>query len=171
MLSTACYASRSFTNIQQRRSAQRSDHLNKAAGARMLRHHVSGDFVKADGTLDIDYMLDVFVFHVMHPEVQGWVYTHAITDIIAAGFTPLDVPRNLALIASCDSPEDYVVAKAYGWRTARVSSDGKATAFGEVSCLNDTRGLTCAECKICLPGRKADIVFKLKGKRKEKHVT
>lgn len=164
-MNNGCYAQKGHVGIQQKHSVGEFSELTKAAGAGMLRHHVSGDFMREseDGAvLDIDYLLDVIVFHVMFPHVKGWVYTHAIREIVEAGFTPADIPDNLAMLASCDNADDYVFAKKHGWRTASVTEDGKPTHFGEVSCLHDTRHMKCSQCKICLPNRKADIVFKFK---------
>lgn len=50
-------------------------------------------------------------------------------------------------MASCDTPQEAIEARAKGWRVFLVG-DG-TSPIKAVECLADSRDLTCAECKIC----------------------
>ena len=77
---------------------------------------------------------------------RGWTgYTHAWRDC--------DPAFRSFLMASCDSPEDTVDARAAGWRSFRVRQgvdDG--VMGGEIVCPASTEGghrAQCADCRLC----------------------
>lgn len=56
------------------------------------------------------------------------------------------------LMASVDSPEEYSEARAYGWRTFRVSTVIGEQFDGEISCPASREAgykATCEECSLC----------------------
>ena len=70
-------------------------------------------------------------------------YTHQWADIHPAwsGF----------LMASCDSVEEYRLARAAGWRAFVVTPKGAPTPEGTVPCMNvrERNPLQCADCGAC----------------------
>ena len=51
-------------------------------------------------------------------------------------------------MASVDSIEEYRQAVGAGWRTFRVSYDGK-TEKGEIVCPSTTHDVKCVDCNLC----------------------
>lgn len=58
-------------------------------------------------------------------------------------------------MVSADTPKVAAKAQAQGLRTFRVKSPEAPLLAGEVICLADSKGMSCAECKAC-DGAKAD---------------
>ena len=68
------------------------------------------------------------------------------------------------VMASCDTPQDYIDAKAMGWRTFRVRSADEPLAKREIVCPASDEGgkrTECAACKLCAGASKsaADIAI------------
>lgn len=53
------------------------------------------------------------------------------------------------VMASCDTFNDYLLATSIGWRTFRVLAPGEMADNGEIQCLSDAKGMTCAQCRRC----------------------
>lgn len=53
------------------------------------------------------------------------------------------------LMASCDSPFDRLIAKAEGYRVFRATAPGAPLQEGEIMCVNESHGKTCAQCGLC----------------------
>jgi hypothetical protein len=90
-------------------------------------------------------------------------YTHQWKNPALAAY-------NKYLQASVDSPAEYKMAKAKGWRTFRVSTDWDLHE-GEMICMNSWQDKTCAECLLCGGNTtkiKQDIIIKVHGKLKHK---
>lgn len=66
----------------------------------------------------------------------------------------LDMPADLAaqwrglVMASADSAALAERAQSEGWRTFRVSTSTTSTK-GEIECLSESKGVSCAACKLC----------------------
>ena len=69
-------------------------------------------------------------------------YTHQWRNPVAAGLRTL-------CMASVDSDEDVRDAVAAGWRYFRVLAPGDSAPARSVECLSDSKGKTCAECRMC----------------------
>ncbi len=81
------------------------------------------------------------------------------------------------LMASCDSVQDYTLAKSLGWRTFRVKSPNDPLNPREISCpASDESGhrTTCARCRLCngakRQDRRADIAIQVHGKGKNNFI-
>ena len=76
---------------------------------------------------------------------QAWTgYTHQWHKPVAA-------PLRTLCMASVDSELEAAQARALGWRTFRVVAPGDPEPDNpaEIECLSDSRGLTCAQCRLC----------------------
>jgi hypothetical protein len=165
LLGNGCYAQRARVNIAQRRSAYETATLDKAAGAPLIRHHVSGDAFRAD-KLDRGYVRSLFSWHkrAAQKHTIGWTYTHRAQDWTDAGYGPETHPEKLAVLASCADKKTARSLRKIGWRTARVSEKRDADK-GEVYCPYDfakdsgtAPKTNCAKCRKCFPGG-PNIVF------------
>ena len=154
-----CYAERGRVNIAQRRAAYETATLDKAAGAPLIRHHVSGDAFRKD-RLDKMYVRSLFAWHkrAAQKHTIGWTYTHRAQDWTDAGYGPETHPERLAVLASCADKKTARSLRKIGWRTARVSEKRDADK-GEVYCPYDfakDEGVApktnCAKCRKCFPG-------------------
>ena len=178
MLEKGCYAKKSYTGMNAHRALSRYDAMDKLieAGATMGRINVSGDlFMQApDGygyCLDVLYVLNIIAWCNKHPKFTAWLYTHDVSALIDAGFAPCfqSFPKNLHIIASVDSLEKRELAKAHGYRTARVILNEQDKVQGETFCpfdlakhRNKKPDITCVTCKLCFnPAHKHDIAFML----------
>lgn len=84
------------------------------------------------------------VWSALTAKATGWTgYTHQSR---ARGFDR----RILSLcMISADTAKQADKANASGARTFRVMGKGDTLRAGEIECLSDAKGLTCAECKLC----------------------
>ena len=74
---------------------------------------------------------------------KGWTgYTHQWRKPVFQGF-------NAYLMASADCQGDAIEARAAGWRYFRVRGESEPMASGEIECLSDSKGITCADCRLC----------------------
>ena len=162
LLNNGCYAKRGRVGIQAKRSANDNHDLMKLAGNTLVRHLVSGDWLKTlkNGrkVLDRAFIRSVIALHKKAPWLTGWGYTHAASQWHKAGIAPKDLPRNLHILVSCDSVEEKVEHNAAGWRTARVIQELDERQPDEFVCPVDAqkrKGMalekrtTCARCKAC----------------------
>jgi len=75
---------------------------------------------------------------------DGWTgYTHQWRN-------PLFAEYRGFVMASVESLNDAKLAQSAGWRTFRVVPENDVRlAANEIVCPNTTRGITCAECRLC----------------------
>lgn len=162
LLNNGCYAKRGHVAIQQAISQDDDHDLMKLAGNRLVRHLVSGDWLKtlANGRKILDRALvdAVIELHRKCPWLTGWGYTHAIERFDRAGITPASLPSNFHLLASCDNADQKTAANVNGWRTARVIEEVSDKQLDEFLCPVDAakrKGIpaekrtNCARCKAC----------------------
>lgn len=77
-------------------------------------------------------------------------YTHQWRD--------LDGSWGKFLMASCDRPKDFLLAKEQGWSTFRVINEGDPLFPGEIICPNRKDDLvTCETCGLCSGNKKRQI--------------
>lgn len=171
LLGNGCYAQRGHVAIQQAASARDNHDLSRLAGNALVRHLVSGDWLKTlkDGRKILDRVLvrSVIELHKKCPWLTGWGYTHAADRFQRAGITPDTLPSNLHILASCDSAEQKAEHNANGWRTARVIDELSDRQPDEFVCPVDAQkraGIplvnrtSCARCKACFATNK-NIAF------------
>lgn len=163
----------SYTGITQRRSdrsemdgmkyysfietlANSPKVLKKTHG--IVRLHVSGDLFYNDAPDEI-YIKGVKLAHETFPQIKGYTYTHRYSDM-----GTYDFPANLTVNASCDTWDEVAEAKSKGWPTVTVipmtetrKRFKQPAMLGEemvmldvVVCPNQTVGLTCNDCKLCM---------------------
>lgn len=173
LLNNGCYAQRGHVAIQQSRSKHDDHDLMTVAGSTLVRHLVSGDWLKTlkDGRkmLDKAFVRSVITLHQKCPWLTGWGYTHARERFTRAGFTPNNLPSNLHILASCDSLDSKAEHNAAGWRTARVIHELADRTKDEFVCPVDAqkragipqeRRTNCAQCKACFATTKNIAFFK-----------
>lgn len=179
LLNAGCYAQAGPTALQMRGRVSDSDgdvflrELARIPHGATLRLHVAGDVLR-DGdkngsdTLDVAY-LDALIHGANdRPDVTFYGYTHAWRLIDRSRFA---FPDNFVMNASCDSDEDVVEARAAGWDTTTVwSADVSVKRVGDtVVCPNQTVGLSCAECRLCMKAhRPLTVAFLAHGPSKKK---
>lgn len=139
----ACYVlpfqgPRSVWAAWQRGSYETDRHrraFDKARGRKMVRLGAYGDPAAVPAR----------VWSALVHDAPGWTgYTHQWQKPFAADL------RGLCM-ASVDSASEARQAAAMGWRYFRVlgPADAPESLAGAVECLSDSRGLTCAECRVC----------------------
>ena len=172
LLGNGCYAQRGNVNIHAKRAASKRDELRKAAGNQLIRHLVSGDWLKptADGRriVDRELLRETIALHKSVPWLTGWGYTHAAERLAAAGFGPDAMPSNLRILASCESLEAKYRHNAQGWATARVIDEPSERQPDEFLCPVDAqkrKGLpqdqrtNCTRCRKCFQSEPVNIAF------------
>lgn len=172
LLNAGCYAQRGHVAIHAPRSAKRNDSLLPLAGNTLVRHLVSGDWLKptADDRriVDRELLRSVIELHEKAPWLTGWGYSHAADKLDAAGFGPDAMPSNLRILASCDSAEEKAEHNARGWATARVIDELAERLPDEFVCPVDAqkragiapeKRTNCARCRKCFDGEPTNIAF------------
>jgi len=164
-----CYARRGRVCLVARRSEGRDDPLRALAGNTLVRHLVSGDWLRptADGrrVVDRELLREAIEVHSSAPWLVGWGYTHAADQIDRVGLGPGSGcwPSNFVVLASCESLERARELQSRGWRTARVIQRVEDRAAGELLCPVDAQKragvesksrTTCARCRACFEGER-----------------
>lgn len=169
-----CYAGRGHTASVATRAGDGPSRdyladLRRADGAPLIRHLVSGDWLRPAGdhprrrVVDRELLRAVVAWH-REPSQRytiGWGYTHGPRRLEAAGFGPGTWPAGLEILASCHTKAEAADLQRDGWRTARVAANKSGLAAGEVYCPYDlakhegrpaAARTTCAACRLCMPG-------------------
>jgi hypothetical protein len=171
LLGNGCYAQRGRVAIQAQRSANDDGDLMRLAGNTLVRHLVSGDWLRSDSrgrkVLDRVFVRAVIALHRKCPWLTGWGYTHAREEFSRAKINPADLPKNLHILASCETLEQKAGHNAAGWRTARVIAERDAKTADEFLCPVDAQKregvppadrTNCARCRACFAGTR-NIAF------------
>jgi hypothetical protein len=170
LLGNGCYAQRGRVNMHAERSASDNDELQTLAGNTLVRHLVSGDWLKpaANGRRVVDRALlrAVISLHKAAKWLTGWGYSHAAEQLHAAGFGPDAWPKNFTILASCHTAEEKAAHNGRGWATARVIDEPSDRLPDEVLCPVDAAkhtgkpaSTTCARCRKCFDGENRNIAF------------
>jgi len=67
--------------------------------------------------------------------------------------------------ASCDNDKDFLDATNQGWKTFRIVKDIQSAGKDEVVCLNQAKGISCQDCRIC-NGSRRNVVITVHGSGK-----
>lgn len=172
LLGAGCYAQRGNVALHAERSANDNHDLMKLAGNTLVRHLVSGDWLKATKTgrkvLDRVFFRAVVALHRACPWLTGWGYTHDANAFKAAKIDPRALPVNLHILASCHTAEEKAALNADGWRTARVIDEASDRQPDEFMCPVDAakrKGIApdkrtnCSRCRACFDSRGRNIAF------------
>lgn len=170
LLGAGCYAQRGRVAIHAKQSENDAGELQKLAGNTLVRHLVSGDWLKpnAKGGRIVDRALlrGVIALHKAATWLKGWGYTHAAEQLDKAGFGPANWPANFTILASCHTAEDKAAHNARGWATARVIDQPSERLPDEILCPVDAAKYagkqpktTCARCRKCFDGNRNNIAF------------
>lgn len=182
--SKKCYTYKGKTHMWQRRSWDRHDSLdkitaNKGKRPKLVRLHTSGDFFttrKGRCVTDMAYVSDVLRFARENPDILIFTYCHDIVQLLSdldpTGMLRHDdiFPSNMVVIASCDTQEQVLFAKARGFRTARViDHESDRNPRTEVFCPYDRAlhhgktsrqiAVRCTSCRLCFDDKARDIAF------------
>lgn len=127
-----------------------------ARGGRDLRQHVSGDMMGPG----VVYIAEAAERWEQRGGGQVWTYTHWWRDMHRSFWGPISV------LASVERPEQIRQARRMGYAAAIVMDMFPASANGKIfslpgghrvlPCPNETRGMTCVECRACL--RSGDLL-------------
>lgn len=159
-----CYAEQGplgFTTRRMNRAGVKSrarlarleaEAIGNLSGTRPLRLHVVGDSTTRTGTKILAKAAEKYM--AKHGE-KVWTYTHAWRDVPRADWGPVSV------LASCETQADVAAAHDRGYPAALVVPEfegDKAYDIGDgfkaIPCPSQTRGKTCAECRLCLDGER-----------------
>lgn len=162
LLNGGCYAQRGHVAIHQAVSANDTDNLMSLGGNQLVRHMVSGDWLKPlkNGKKALDRVLvrAVIALHKKCPWLTGWGYTHDRAAFTQAKISPADLPTNLHILASCQTLDEKTEHNAAGWRTARIIEEREDRTADEFLCPVDlqkrlgvprTERTNCARCRVC----------------------
>lgn len=183
-----CYAQTGFVGIHNWRlekSAKRKSH-DKVVGEEArairssfngkqingipLRLHVSGDCRTAKGAARLNSAASNYV---MRGGGRVYTYTHSWRNLMRSRWG-----KNISVLASIENVDEAKKARKNGYASALVvpsfPSDKAFYIKGEkfIPCPNQTRGISCASCKLCFDADKllkigANISFSAHGSRKE----
>jgi hypothetical protein len=75
-----------------------------------------------------------------------WTYTHAWRDVARESW------GSVSVLASCETREDVELARERGYATALVvdAFEGDRLSNSVLPCPAQTRGKSCAECRLCM---------------------
>lgn len=125
--------------------ARTADGIRALPDGALVRHAVSGEPTP-------EYVAAMGAAHEDRPDTLGWTYLHSWPDR-----SPAEFPTNLVPNASCETPEELEKATANGWDTVLVATGADDELIGQkvagkrvIVCPNQSRGVTCAECKLCM---------------------
>lgn len=144
-LKSCCYAGQGNTAIHARRAEDETldlvAYLQGLPPFALVRHLVTGD-------LDDQYVKAMRTAHRLRPDIFGIIYTHRWRE-----YTPHQLSgglRTLGCNASCETENDVRTARARGWLPVRVVARHTPPAVGELNCRNETHGMLCVDCRLCL---------------------
>jgi hypothetical protein len=118
----------------------------KISGRHDLRLHVVGDCA----TDEAAEIVSKAALGVMKRGRKVWAYTHAAADVKRESWGEVSV------LASSETPAQVKAAQAKGYATAMIVPEFKQESLYEdrgvkiLPCPNQTRDVTCVECRLCM---------------------
>ena len=74
-------------------------------------------------------------------------------------------------MVSADTPKQAAKLQNLGYRTFRVKTPDAPALEGEIECLSDSKGITCADCLLCDASKQAASVYiNVHGSRSSRYV-
>lgn len=170
--SGGCYGSGRIFDIARRRAGNLTEDeavakLGSAErSARYLRDRVVGDLVNAAGKFDRAYALAIARI-AKRTGLIAFGYTHAWSKATRADISAI-AKAGYVLNASCESEAQVSRAVSLGMPVVITGDQWEEGSFmaGKrvVTCPNQTRGVTCADCGLCAkPDRACVIRFQVHG--------
>lgn len=117
--------------------------IDGLTGTRPLRLHVVGDCAT-------DEAAQIVAAASARYTTRGgglvWTYTHAWRTVERVSW------GDVSVLASCETDADVALARDRGYATARtvLAHEGAKRAGGVLPCPEQTRGVQCADCRLCL---------------------
>ena len=123
-----------------------ADGIDKLSGLMDLRVHVVGD-CKTDAAAKLVSSASERFMKRKRPTL-AWSYTHAWKKVKRASW------GKMSILASCHNIKEVKSAIKRGYATAMTVEHMPAKAYKKdgltfVPCLEQTRGTTCVECRLC----------------------
>jgi hypothetical protein len=122
-----------------------ADGIRALPDGALVRHAVSGEPTP-------EYVAEIGAAHEDRPDTLGWTYLHSWPDR-----SPAEFPVNMVPNASCETRDEVEKAIGNGWDTVLVATGEEDELIGSVVagkrvivCPNQTRGVTCADCRLCM---------------------
>jgi hypothetical protein len=122
-----------------------ADGIRALPDGALVRHAVSGEPTP-------EYVAEIGAAHEDRPDTLGWTYLHSWPDR-----SPAEFPANMVPNASCETRDEVEKAIGNGWDTVLVATGEEDELIGSVVagkrvivCPNQTRGVTCADCRLCM---------------------
>lgn len=125
----------------------------------MVRFEVTGDVMTVDGKVDWEWIRGCNRFAKMRPDVRIIRYTHSWQKVNAERFA---YPVN----ASCESPTEVEQAISRGYEAVIVLTGEDDELIGQkiagkrvIICPEQSKGVTCTQCRLCSKPRNSIIGF------------
>jgi hypothetical protein len=162
----ACYAEWGYVGVQARRlnrstrtdpiglAREEARAIDRLSGARNLRLHVVGD-ARTEGAARILALAAARYRQRGGYVSRVWTYTHAWQRVGRRAWG-----QDISVLASCESAGQVREAHLRGYATALVvPSFRQAAAYDYdgvrlLPCPEQTRGVTCSQCRLCLDDRR-----------------
>jgi hypothetical protein len=165
-LNSGCFAENGFTGgfitkrlnrhlpddiTPEQIAAEEAAAIDRLTGDRDLRLHVVGDSRMLNGTRRI---ADAARRYIARGARRVWTYTHAWRTVPRFAWGPVSV------LASCETEDEVLAARARGYATAMVvlvHDSEKLYGLGRTKllpCPQETRGVSCADCRLCMDDRR-----------------
>lgn len=181
-MADACYGKAGPQGIHSRRldretadnvtpediATMEAEAIDSLTGDRDLRVHVTGD-CRTSAAAEI--VSQAMKRHENKNGRSSWTYTHAWRDV------PVSSWNGVSVLASCETAQDVMEARAAGYATALVVErfESKkaypiADGVAGVPCPNQTHeGITCVDCRLCMKNKKdVTILFEAHGALRKK---
>jgi len=167
MLGNGCYAQRGHVRFAGADGGVEIDFEDLelfirrcAKDRRIIRHHVSGDFMGPDGTVDFMYIRELAGLHAT-TRALGYGYTHAWREIPHEWF---EDAATLTINASCTNTEEVREAKTLGYQTVVTVPPGTTSGMHDgvhitICPADGCKDMVCADCRLCMKTRETTIGF------------
>lgn len=150
-----------------------ADAIDELAGSRDLRLHMVGDCRTEEETLVVAAAARRYLDRAQLAtgrRPRAWTYTHSWREV------PREAWGEVSVLASCESAQDVVEARAQGYAAAVVverhytQKRHDAGPLRFLPCPEQTRGVTCVDCRLCMDDQRLleaglTIEFEVHGRR------
>ena len=157
-LKSGCYGETGHTGFTTRRmnkgtspaidvATEEAAKIDGLTGLMDLRIHVVGDCATNEAAKIVSGSAERF--QKRRRKTEAWTYTHAWRTVSRASW------GRVSVLASCHTEAECLEAMALGYAASMTVSKMPAKAYKVdgvtfVPCLEQTKGRTCVECRLCL---------------------
>lgn len=174
-MGSGCYAEHGLTRMTTSRlnksdagaiqvAIAEAEAIRKLSGKRPLRLHIVGDCASPLAAMIVSQACREY--SAKHGQVV-YTYTHAWRDV------PVECWDGVNVVASCERDADIAEAMAQGYKITAIvvpehSTDKAYLKNGvkRIPCPSQTRGVACADCRLCFQPLGVAIEFAAHGTRK-----